>query len=398
MKGKTLNTKINGIQRIEKSELFKKQSILIKILYYLVEAEEKGETPKSTTIALEVLGDERSESVPLDAYIRTQIHTLRKKLEMYYFTEGKEESVRLSIPKGKYKIVLEEVHNTKKTDVSKNKKYVFVFVGIIVVSLSLNLYFFYHSNTISEHSKTNNKLELFEPLFSDQKQLVVVTGAKLFYKEYDVQQARYRFIYDYDTSFNYSARMKRLRGKFPERKIKNTEVTFTEHGDFDFVEAFKFYYHNKNIKKGFATSTEYKASNSNILFIGNLSPDNMGKLSSYFQKSSFEAVVSDYEKGVVSLLLNKQVYRRMIINEKSKKTYFLIFKTKAVENELLFLVGLTNFAKKYMFNEMYTPSFSEEIKQHFGNSLPHEYEVLFEIEHQPIGTRHKIIYAKNFDQ
>lgn len=73
-------------------------------LSYLVESALQGKELKETTIAIEVFGKDSSFNPAEDTTVRSHTYTLRKKLESYYFHEGKDEKTRLKIAKGHYGI------------------------------------------------------------------------------------------------------------------------------------------------------------------------------------------------------------------------------------------------------------------------------------------------------
>ena len=407
MTEKLLETKKNAIGRLEKSKLFQNQNILIKILYYLLEAERKGKNPKSTTIALDILGEEESLQVSLDSYARTQIHTLRKKLELYYLSEGKEEHIKLSIPKGKYRLVAEEVAVSKNKLLPQAKKIIFTLSLIVFISLLFNVYFMLFSNK-STPAKITSEIEqkkepkIFEPLFSNGKQINIVIGAKFLYREYDPQLARFRYVQDLDSIDDYNKSVISLSRRFPEREITMTKRSVFDPKLYNFVEKFKDEFPHKNVNKGIklATYFSYKDTD-NLIFVGNLDPVNMGKFLTYFNQSSFEAKLTDPKIGAIALVLNrdgkKEVYERMGGHEKKRKTYYLIFKTKRKDNHLLYLVHLAGLSRYYVNDRIFNVSFSEEIVAQFGGKLPDKYELLIEVEGQHMGLSHKIIYAKKLD-
>ena len=99
----TFQDKLKAANVLEKSEVFRKHPNLIDLLKYLINQEEKGVKLKSVTIAIDLLSDTKSSrSSDKETIIRTRLFNLRKKLELFYLAEGKEENQRLSIPKGGY--------------------------------------------------------------------------------------------------------------------------------------------------------------------------------------------------------------------------------------------------------------------------------------------------------
>ena len=100
------------LQKILSSNEFSHSKIYQTYLTYLVEASRQGKDLKEAVIAIEVFGKDATFNPAEDTIVRSHTYTLRKKLESYYFHEGKEDKLRLKIPKGHY--------NTKFIAVSEN--------------------------------------------------------------------------------------------------------------------------------------------------------------------------------------------------------------------------------------------------------------------------------------
>ena len=111
---KDIELKNNALDVLRKSTTFGKHLLFIKILTYLIDAEKDGYQPKSKAIAIDLLEDENL-GKGQDAYIRAQIHNLRKKLHEFYLDEGKNETLQLTIPKGAYEVKLVGNASKRKT-------------------------------------------------------------------------------------------------------------------------------------------------------------------------------------------------------------------------------------------------------------------------------------------
>ncbi|HPG39922.1 MAG TPA: hypothetical protein PLP19_11350 [bacterium] len=90
------------VQKILDSKEFTGSKIYQNYLTYLVEATNRGENPKETTIAIEVFGKDSNFNPGEDTIVRSHMYSLRKKLDSYYLTEGKDDKYVLKIPKGHY--------------------------------------------------------------------------------------------------------------------------------------------------------------------------------------------------------------------------------------------------------------------------------------------------------
>jgi hypothetical protein len=78
-----------------------------RLFRYLLEASIDGRVPKEIEIAVDVFGKQPDFDVGKDALVRVYIHKLRQKLEGFYRAQSQPGSMRLTIPKGQYRIAIE---------------------------------------------------------------------------------------------------------------------------------------------------------------------------------------------------------------------------------------------------------------------------------------------------
>ncbi len=77
-----------------------------RFLEYLVECTADGRTPKELEIATEVFGRGPDFDPSQDSMVRVYAHNLRQKLDNYYADVGRNETRRLTIPRGEYRVAL----------------------------------------------------------------------------------------------------------------------------------------------------------------------------------------------------------------------------------------------------------------------------------------------------
>lgn len=94
-------------ERIRASDLFGRSDQLQKLFDYLVECTRSGRVPKESVIAVEVFGRSTDFDVSSDAAVRVCIHKLRRKFEEFYTAHAELGPARLTIPRGQYRLVLE---------------------------------------------------------------------------------------------------------------------------------------------------------------------------------------------------------------------------------------------------------------------------------------------------
>jgi hypothetical protein len=95
------------LERIGRSATIKRAERLIQLLNFLVETTLSGHSDylKETTIGVSVFGRSPDYDPKTDTIVRSQAWRLRAKLSDYYASEGAEDSVIISVPKGQYTAV-----------------------------------------------------------------------------------------------------------------------------------------------------------------------------------------------------------------------------------------------------------------------------------------------------
>jgi hypothetical protein len=91
-------------QRIVASKSFAKSSFLISFLLYVCDRELRGRAHEITEhqIGIQAFGRPATYNPGYDNIVRNYARMLRKRLDEYFNTEGKDETLRISIPRGRY--------------------------------------------------------------------------------------------------------------------------------------------------------------------------------------------------------------------------------------------------------------------------------------------------------
>lgn len=96
--------KRDHLDRILASQVFATSQAYKELLRYLVEASINDNPPKEFSIATEVFHKGADFDPGRDTIVRVYVYNLRKKLDHYYKEEGRDEKIRIDIPKGHYEI------------------------------------------------------------------------------------------------------------------------------------------------------------------------------------------------------------------------------------------------------------------------------------------------------
>ncbi|MGH8156190.1 MAG: FlgO family outer membrane protein, partial [Rhodanobacteraceae bacterium] len=104
------------LQRILASDVFSKAPILSRFLSYLVQLRiDGGDTtpPKEYTIGVDVFERGADFDPRVDTIVRVQARRLRKRLSGYYEDRGRNDPVRITVPKGHYQVEIADAEQVK---------------------------------------------------------------------------------------------------------------------------------------------------------------------------------------------------------------------------------------------------------------------------------------------
>ncbi|MEZ5936606.1 MAG: hypothetical protein R3C52_00130 [Hyphomonadaceae bacterium] len=101
------------IARVRESGALGNGGRLLELFDYLAERSGNDSPPKEAEIAIEVFGKSGADATRDDPVARVYVHRLRKRLDDFYLRDSSPSGVRLTIPKGEYRLVgLEAVANS----------------------------------------------------------------------------------------------------------------------------------------------------------------------------------------------------------------------------------------------------------------------------------------------
>ncbi len=125
------------LHHILKSSQFANSEFDRELLAYLANNALEGRKVKEITLAIDVFGKNTDFDPSSDSIVRTHIYSLRKKLKMYYLTEGHHDKYEIVIPKGRYEVEFSK--RCKKNNLSASsqpahsKRLNFILVCILLV-------------------------------------------------------------------------------------------------------------------------------------------------------------------------------------------------------------------------------------------------------------------------
>jgi hypothetical protein len=125
------------LEKIKSSSEFKNSEKFQELLQYLVEETIKGSYVKEISIAIDVFNKDSSFDPNENPSIRVNVSKLRQKLRIYYLMEGKEETIRFELPKGKYVINFVKVRQRKDSKLLQN---LWIFLSIVLALVLIGLF------------------------------------------------------------------------------------------------------------------------------------------------------------------------------------------------------------------------------------------------------------------
>ncbi|MCW2120314.1 hypothetical protein [Flavobacterium sp. 7A] len=156
----------NAFEKIKNDELFKRSSLLTKILRYLIDQALSGNDVKEQTIGIDVL-KEKYETDQNDSKVRVYIFNLRKKLVEYNANSGKDEAIVFHIEKGQYNLAFNKKEVPPQIKLSKkyynirlSLKSIVLFGGIFILGLFTFLIIKWNKPTNIWNSFTENNSTL----------------------------------------------------------------------------------------------------------------------------------------------------------------------------------------------------------------------------------------------
>ncbi|MBN2364994.1 MAG: hypothetical protein EH225_02590 [Calditrichaeota bacterium] len=260
------------LEKILASQEFSGSKIYQNYLTYLVNAAEQGRTVKETTIAIEVFGKDADFNPAEDTIVRSHTYTLRKKLETYYFNEGKDDSYRLEIPKGHYEVKF--LPKSEKKMSLENVKNYYPWIAAFICILAI-IFLWIVNRNLQDQLQNYRTLDPQDPIWKEfiQSELpvMVVPGEHIFYTDYFDKYGKELTVRDY--TINSLEQLDSLKSVYPQYDIRiSNEPYFPYHSIWGIPPVLSVLY-SGNQKPIFRKSLEISPQildEYNFIFIGSI--------------------------------------------------------------------------------------------------------------------------------
>jgi hypothetical protein len=208
------------LEKIKSSKEFKDSKSYKTLLEYLVDCSKKGITPTESSIAAEGLNKKINFDSASDASVRVYIHNLRKKLDSYYLHEGKNDLIRISIPKGQHYAV-EFNSNEETSNFFKKHKIISTAIIFLILSNLFSILFILYSK---KDSTITGEINPWSDISNSEFPVLLVFGDYFVLK--DSTSERNNYVRDIlINSYNDYQRLSK-EGEIEENKYVQTEITY----------------------------------------------------------------------------------------------------------------------------------------------------------------------------
>jgi len=172
------------IARILQSETFRNADSQRRLLVYLAEKTLSGEADqlKEYTVGVEAFGKPASYDPQHDASVRIQAGKLRQKLEEYYRSEGRDDPIVVSFPKGRFRLVFAPAAKPTPEPVRPPHRMWKRLAIALAVSLCGALSLLAYSLLARKPALTAEQRAIWGPLISGRRPIILSLGAPLFVK------------------------------------------------------------------------------------------------------------------------------------------------------------------------------------------------------------------------
>ena len=188
-------------RRIIESGALGRSRSYVRLMEYLVQCSERAVRPKEVEIAADVF-DKGSEFDPnQDSFVRVYVHNLRQKLEKYYAANPADGGVRLSIPRGEYRLaVVPPDESTKGRPVRITPP---VWVAALAALLAINLVVMFalrFGASAPDGVQEVTRTAMWTELLNDDLPLLVVVGDYFIFAELDEFGTVTRLVREFDVN------------------------------------------------------------------------------------------------------------------------------------------------------------------------------------------------------
>ena len=189
------------VGKIIESGALGRSHIYERLLSYLAQCSEKNQKPREVDIAIDVFDKTKEFDSNQDSFVRVYIHNLRRKLDDYYAEMPGENSQRLKIAKGQYRldVVSPEPHKNYGNAKEIQKIGIGFIAGLIVFSIATYFLFDWNRHLPDAYEQVADS-PVWEDMLSEDYPLLVVVGDYYIFGELDEFGRVRRLLREFDVN------------------------------------------------------------------------------------------------------------------------------------------------------------------------------------------------------
>ncbi|MFO7277590.1 MAG: hypothetical protein DIU56_011185 [Pseudomonadota bacterium] len=194
-------------EHIRRSGVLGRSGPLNRLFDFLLERSLSGRVPKEIEIAVDVFGRDASFDVSQDSLVRVYVHKLRRKLDEFYAGAGAGETARIVIPKGEYRLAIEQVLSPARTaapDRPRTRRWLGVLAGAALGALLAGAAFVALERLDSPRWAGDladvRRSPVWAPLLEDDRPIYIVVGDYYIFGERDAAGNVHRLVRDFEVN------------------------------------------------------------------------------------------------------------------------------------------------------------------------------------------------------
>ena len=184
-----------ALEAVLESEEFVNSNKYQDLLTYLVSVSDNTDQVKESTIAIDFFGKDSSFDPSIDSSVRAYISNLRKKLEHYYLTQGANDPVHITLPKGHYHIEFIEACNPRSTRIFNRQVLPYVLLGLFLLIAMPFTIFKSNPSAVNHKNIIPGNHPVWQTLFESPKKTLIVLGDYYFFS-FPFEKGRQSYIRD----------------------------------------------------------------------------------------------------------------------------------------------------------------------------------------------------------
>jgi hypothetical protein len=197
------------LDRIKRSGALGRSSAYAKLLEYLAEKTRDGVSCSELSIAIDVFNKADDFDVTSDSAVRVYVYKLRQKLQNYYEGPGSEETIRLGIPKGTYRLVAEKIRPNAGTggqiQPSSSFSKALLPIGLAIICIALIGYILLGKSNFQSQTISQEQELFWGGIVLDDKPVMIVVGDYYIFGETAVT-GEIRLVREFDINSEFDLR------------------------------------------------------------------------------------------------------------------------------------------------------------------------------------------------